>query len=1026
MKEKAVKRSTLLFMETARQDPSLVMAKDASLRLSESVSDSQKSKAHPRDLLQRMAPNLPTSGRVTWEQLLANISHSLSDLGTILEQEDRKALLHGVEAVLGSIRLLFYASGTVSKNSIELTSHVALRSHHHNILSLLSQLVIAARVACSLWPPPDAITQVNQVAGKLLLPVRYFVVAAQDANLKLKNVEQLEKLAEIPSTHLSQSAGTSETDLELELRGPGMTDTELVNRIETDADRVIVSVARLVAMITRNKGVSEVLIDQARETVTLAGEFMSVIEEIRITPRSPDGDSDSQASPATNDYNQAKESMYSAVNELITAARTTMDEFAPPNAMAILLDRASSILNCVDELLLAAKLVIDQEDLNGQRIIQKEAARFEDGSKRDSELLLLQRRAMSLTLASTSSEEKPRGVSRANSQSSKDAPNYENYASDMNIPGSGRRGEAANLQARTNSNPVLTRAGNLTATNDGYAAPEGFNPGRRPSGVGLMDELGRGVNRPPPVYDAPRTLGNISRSGSEDAISSRRSGGPSPSPPPLPNTFREEESEGRDSTSSQKSTKLNKFFGEDIPDKIKRTNQVENSIQMRPWYLMPDAAAGTISFNGEGAVNGGTLEALVQRLTLHDQPVDATFLATFLMMFRCFCSSLDLMTHLAQRYSITPPEGLRQEDLKTWLEKKQTPIRLRVFNALKAWLENFWLEDEDYPALKLIFDLANGPMGSAQPSIAKRLQSLAQNKLNASPGSASYPPATIPPNMSVEPPPAIIPRVPVARLTVEDIDPLEIVRQLTIAQSRIFNVIHPTELIDKTWTKSPGLAPNVRMLTEISNRITNWVVGSILADSDVRRRAAILKHFIKTADCCLLLNNYELLMSFLSALNSSAISRLKRTWDILSSRATSVLETLRKLMDSSRNHSEYRQRLRNATPPCLPFLGLYLTDLTFVADGNPNMRTQKLINFDKHVKAYKIITDLQRFQMPFALFEVPEIMQWILAKVKSPSQPSAQELYEQSLRLEPRENEEATARRELDEKLLELQKAGLL
>ncbi|KAI8841743.1 ras guanine nucleotide exchange factor domain-containing protein [Chytridium lagenaria] len=999
--EKSVKRSTLLFMETAKLDPALSALKETD-RAADSSIDSHRAKLMSPRYTSKVRPK-PAYKRKT-------------DLTNILDRQDRKELLSGVDAVLGSIRLMFYASGTVSKNSRELLSHVTLRSHHHNILSLLSQLVITARSACSLWPPPDAIQQVQQISGKILLPVRYFAATAQDVDIQLKDVEHLKNLAQLPNS--AQTAHEGDLDLELDLRGPGMTDTELVSRIEADADRVIVSDARLVSMITRNRVFSEALIDQARETVTLAGEFMSVIEEIKIAPRSPDQEMDAQTLKATYDFNTAKESMYTAVNDLITAARSTMDEFAPPNAMAILLDRASVILSSVDELVLTSKLIIDQEDLRSQRNIQKEAARFEDGSKRDSELVLLQRRAMSLTLATTSAEEKPRGQPRATSQLSRDVPHLDNYAPDMTIPGPPRRHDPNNLGSRVNSNPVLRR---------------------RPSGVGLMDELGRGVNRPANAYDAPRAMGNISRAASVEGFSSRN-GAPSPSPPPLPNS-KQDEFEGRDSTTSQK-TKLNKFFGEDVPER--RVVNVEgsansNSLQMRPWYLMPDSAAGTISFNGEGSVNGGTLEALVQRLTLHDQTVDAVFASTFLMMFRCFTNSVELMNHFIHRYNMPPPENLRQEDYKTWVEKKQTPIRLRVFNALKLWLDNYWIEVEDYPALTLIMDLANGPMASAQPGIAKRLEGLALIKLNAPPGNATYTPATLPPNMSVDPPPAIIPRVPVSRLTLEDIDPLEIVRQLTIAQSRIFNVIHPTELIDKTWSKNVAKAPNVRMLTEVSNRITNWAVASILADGDVRKRAATLKHFIKTADCCLLLNNYELLMAFfirhqlLRHFSITANVGCKYSTDFnlrvvcaLSNKSTSVLETLRRLMDSNRNHSEYRQRLRNGSPPFLPFLGLYLTDLTFVADGNPNMRTQKLINFDKHVKAYRIITDLQRFQMPYALFEVPEIMHWILAKVKSPNQPTAQSLYELSLRLEPRENEEAAARRELDEKMQELQRAGLL
>ena len=53
--------------------------------------------------------------------------------------------------------------------------------------------------------------------------------------------------------------------------------------------------------------------------------------------------------------------------------------------------------------------------------------------------------------------------------------------------------------------------------------------------------------------------------------------------------------------------------------------------------------------------------------------------------------------------------------------------------------------------------------------------------------------------------------------------------------------------------------------------------------------------------------------------------------------------------------------IANAKPPCIPFLGVYLTDLTFVEDGNPD-KVQGLVNFRKRQLEYDVIIQVLKFQ----------------------------------------------------------------
>jgi son of sevenless-like protein len=70
-----------------------------------------------------------------------------------------------------------------------------------------------------------------------------------------------------------------------------------------------------------------------------------------------------------------------------------------------------------------------------------------------------------------------------------------------------------------------------------------------------------------------------------------------------------------------------------------------------------------------------------------------------------------------------------------------------------------------------------------------------------------------------------------------------------------------------------------------------------------------------------MLNNFSTLTSIISALSTAPIHRLNRTWQSVNARNMAILESMRKLMGSTKNFAEYRETLHKANPPCVPFLG---------------------------------------------------------------------------------------------------------
>ncbi|CAI6085262.1 unnamed protein product [Clonostachys chloroleuca] len=408
-------------------------------------------------------------------------------------------------------------------------------------------------------------------------------------------------------------------------------------------------------------------------------------------------------------------------------------------------------------------------------------------------------------------------------------------------------------------------------------------------------------------------------------------------------------------------------------------------------------------------VKGGSLLGLVEQLTRHDK-LDSSFNNTFLLTYRSFTTARELFELLVKRFGIQPPPGLSQSDFDLWRDRKQKLIRFRVVNILKSWFDNFWMEEFNEESKQLIRDVSSFASDTVKstetPGSAPLIAVLTQRLSGKEPIQRKGMIQTLNQNT----PTPIIPKN-MKKLKFLDIDVTEFARQLTIIESRLYGKIKPAECLNKTWQKKvpegePDLAPNVKALILHSNQMTNWVAEMILAQMDARKRVVVIKHFVSVADKCRGMNNFSTLTSIISALGTAPISRLKRTWDQVPQRTQAILENMRRVMGSTKNFGEYREQLHNANPPCVPFFGVYLTDLTFIEDGIPSIiKKTNLINFAKRAKTAEVIRDIQQYQnVGYSLQPVPELQDYILSNMQAAG--DVHEMYDKSLQVEPRERED--------------------
>ncbi|KAK0542923.1 cell division cycle- protein [Tilletia horrida] len=442
-------------------------------------------------------------------------------------------------------------------------------------------------------------------------------------------------------------------------------------------------------------------------------------------------------------------------------------------------------------------------------------------------------------------------------------------------------------------------------------------------------------------------------------------------------------------------------------------------VEEAPWFLEPDYAPGDIVMTPEGQVKGATLAALMERLTTH-QGFDSAFNTTFLMTYRSFTTTGEFLERVFARYRISPPVGLTPDEHAVWVEKKQRPIQTRVFNVLKLWLEQHFYDGDDDEHIPAIKEFARTEAAKAQASDAQvihvsgtALLRVLDRRVGASEQAirtlvhASSAPAPIMPKNA-------------KKVKLLEIDPLEFARQLTIIESAKYREIKPAECLGKAWT-APNAEVNakgIKSMIALSNNLTGWVMESILAQTELKRRSLFIKHFILIAERCRSLNNYSTMTAIISALNSAPIHRMKRTWDAVNQRTVGVLDGLMRTMSSTKNFAFYRDLLHKLNPPCVPFLGVWLTDLTFIEDGNPDrLKTDnRLINFNKRQKTADIIREIMIYQSTqYNLTPVP-LLQTFLADALAPKDDRTQDaMFEQSEKLEPKEREDERIARLLQE-----------
>ena len=119
---------------------------------------------------------------------------------------------------------------------------------------------------------------------------------------------------------------------------------------------------------------------------------------------------------------------------------------------------------------------------------------------------------------------------------------------------------------------------------------------------------------------------------------------------------------------------------------------------------------------------------------------------------------------------------------------------------------------------------------------------------------------------------------------------------------------------------------------------------------------------------------------------------------------------MQELVSPKFQYANYRKCLKDLPVPAIPFLGVYLTDLTFLDLGNSDfLPDTSFINFEKRRKVFNLIREIQRYQQTqYALQPVSQIQEFMrrLGESKTTEDVNLMtedQLYDKSMEVEAKE-----------------------
>ncbi|XP_028835879.1 ral guanine nucleotide dissociation stimulator-like 2 isoform X4 [Denticeps clupeoides] len=217
-----------------------------------------------------------------------------------------------------------------------------------------------------------------------------------------------------------------------------------------------------------------------------------------------------------------------------------------------------------------------------------------------------------------------------------------------------------------------------------------------------------------------------------------------------------------------------------------------------------------------------------------------------------------------------------------------------------------------------------------------------------------------------------------------------IAEQLTKIETELFLQLVPYHCLGSLWSQRDkkgreGQCWSVKETVRQFNRLANAVRASCLWIKELRsqQRARLLEKWISVAEACRARKNFSSLYAIISALQSNPIHRLRRTWQETDREAVRRYEELSSIFSEKDNYSQSRELLKEegtskfanqdsrinnrkntgtSVQGTVPYLGIFLTDLTMLDTAVKDKLENGYINFDKRRREFEVLAQIRLLQ----------------------------------------------------------------